>query len=713
MRPNYTTIVTPIVAGREGLLKQYLRDHAEPRPGSLCEDFLRCRSLFPFDKIKCLHFCSFSVLDEDGEFGPSLILEATFDGPRADVLRELWRVAPAGMHAVYAHCVGYPATGLAVPELIEEYLVRHDVGADTFFSGCPGRCVAQIQGESRVRSEIVAFLSSRQAADAPPTKLAALQQAMQRDVIRSRPENRWAEQPAVTPWEVTNRTWVVRAVIVAATAGVCALGALAVRIMFGKGPLALQSWIDGLFSQMWQAGVRVARAEYPGLEWLAGPTRELQLPVLYAVLALAVLWIVVRVWELIFRTWTVNPHRQYFVWRLLLHIMVILKYAILVSMVAIVVLGLVTDRTAPALETAPSQVKDLVLKLDRSLARQYPSDARESSVETAAPDPALFASIVLLLGVGLLWVLLQHWATSLKLAVQFQELTPTNENVRRFLLDIATLARVVAAVFAVLILARHIPADVAATFADGARPWVYGLLVLATYALAGILIVYAVGLALLFIVKALEMMERRRFENAAALVTEPLDNAHSYAREEGGINRHQNHLTSLTYVKPGILRRWLLRSTLLIINLLSRFWFNRGALGGIPTILSARWVMIDGGRRLLFLDNYSGAWDSYLNEFIDMGAVKGLNAIWANTFVRAPAPERRYAYPETSFYLWRGAQAEPAFKAYVRQSQVETLVWYSAYPTLSITNVNANTKLRQSLFEPLATCDIDAVIQRL
>ncbi len=235
MRPNYTTIVTPIVAGREGVLKQYLRDHAEPRPGSPCEDFLRCRSLFPFDKIKCLHFCSFSVLDEDGEFGPSLILEATFDGSRADFLRELWRVAPAGMHAVYGHCVGYPATGLAVPELIEEYLVRHDVGADTFFSGCPGRCVAQIQGESRVRSEIVAFLSSRQAANAPPPTLAALQQAMQRDVVRMRPENRWAEQPAVTPWEIANRTWVVRAVIVAATAGMCALGALAVRILFGKG----------------------------------------------------------------------------------------------------------------------------------------------------------------------------------------------------------------------------------------------------------------------------------------------------------------------------------------------------------------------------------------------------------------------------------------------------------------------------------------------
>ncbi|WP_436441436.1 hypothetical protein, partial [Enterococcus faecium] len=77
------------------------------------------------------------------------------------------------------------------------------------------------------------------------------------------------------------------------------------------------------------------------------------------------------------------------------------------------------------------------------------------------------------------------------------------------------------------------------------------------------------------------------------------------------------------------------------------FWFNRGELGGIPTILSARWVMIDGGKRLLFLDNYGGAWESYLNEFIDLAAVKGLNAIWSNTFVTAEG--KSYGFPAAKF----------------------------------------------------------------
>jgi hypothetical protein len=162
-------------------------------------------------------------------------------------------------------------------------------------------------------------------------------------------------------------------------------------------------------------------------------------------------------------------------------------------------------------------------------------------------------------------------------------------------------------------------------------------------------------------------------------------------------------------VKPGFLRASLLRATLFFIGLLSRFWFNRGDLGGIPTILAARWVLIDGGRRLLFLTNYGGGWESYLDEFIDMGAVTGLNAIWTNTFVKTANCMRHYAFPPTKFYLWRGAEAEQPFKAYVRQSQIETIVWYSAYPTLSVINLNTNTDLRQALFKQLAPYELDSV----
>ena len=148
-----------------------------------------------------------------------------------------------------------------------------------------------------------------------------------------------------------------------------------------------------------------------------------------------------------------------------------------------------------------------------------------------------------------------------------------------------------------------------------------------------------------------------------------------------GINPYQNHLASVTHVKPGLMRRWLLLTSLRVVNLLARLWFNRGDLAGIPTILSARWVMIDDGRRLLF-SQLRRAWESYLNQFIDLSAVIGLNSISTNTFITVGPEQEPFGFPETKFLLWRGAQAEKPFKAYVRQSQVETIVWYSAYPTL-------------------------------
>ncbi len=49
----------------------------------------------------------------------------------------------------------------------------------------------------------------------------------------------------------------------------------------------------------------------------------------------------------------------------------------------------------------------------------------------------------------------------------------------------------------------------------------------------------------------------------------------------------------------------------------------------------------------------------------------------------------------------------------MRRSQVETIVWYSAYPTLSITNINANTDMRQALFKPCASSELDAFFQKL
>lgn len=677
MNPNYTTIITPLDPGRVEACRQYLRDNAEPR---LAGDLIECRPLFRFDKIASLHFCSFVILDADGAFAPSLVFEATFDGSREDFLDELLEVAPEGMHEVYRHCTDYPVSGRAAPQLIEEYLVNHDVGANTFFSGSPGRSVAQIQGESLLRRDILTFLSKRcQPCDAIPARSVGLLDEMRRHVIRGRDDHRWAEQVAPTPWEVRQRPAIVIAAVIAAFAVVCATG-IAVGALFGWGPFVLHGHIVQTFEHVSHIGARIGNVIVSWFPWIASHI-TIEPAVLHTLIALSGIWLIVRGFELFLTGWTRNPHDQLFINRFPLQIAVIIRYALIVFLAGSVVLAIISGMTA----------------------------ARSAGAE--AVHSGFWASLGRLVVVGLLLAVLNHWATSLKLAVQLRPYDTARENIRRLLLDLDRFAMVIVTAIGVLLIARHLPFAVNEQIATVARSIVFAILVVVAYGLIGILAFYAVGLFIFGFIRALEISDKRNFSEPAGLIALARENARKYAREEGGINRHQNHLASITSVKPGFIRCWLLRLALFVIDLLSRFWFNRGELGGIPTILSARWVMIDGGKRLLFLDNYGGAWESYLNEFIDLAAVKGLNAIWSNTFVTAEG--KSYGFPAAKFLFWRGAQAEQPFKAYVRQSQVETIAWYSAYPTLSVVNINASTDLRQALFKPLNYGEIDTIFRSL
>lgn len=151
----------------------------------------------------------------------------------------------------------------------------------------------------------------------------------------------------------------------------------------------------------------------------------------------------------------------------------------------------------------------------------------------------------------------------------------------------------------------------------------------------------------------------------------------------------QNHLANITIVKPGGFRRVTLRIVLWVANLLART-SNKGELAGIPSIHFAHWSLIDKGRRLLFLSNYDGSWISYLDDFIDKASL-GLTGIWSNTM----------GFPQTRFLVLDGAKNEAEFKAFARGSQVRTLVWYSAYPNLTVQNIDNDSLIREDLLTPL------------
>ena len=61
----------------------------------------------------------------------------------------------------------------------------------------------------------------------------------------------------------------------------------------------------------------------------------------------------------------------------------------------------------------------------------------------------------------------------------------------------------------------------------------------------------------------------------------------------------------------------------------TRHVFNRGNLAGVKTIHFARWVFLDGRRRMFFASNYDGSLESYMDDFIDKVAW-GLNLVFSN-----------------------------------------------------------------------------------
>ncbi|GGV81440.1 hypothetical protein GCM10010294_55090 [Streptomyces griseoloalbus] len=159
----------------------------------------------------------------------------------------------------------------------------------------------------------------------------------------------------------------------------------------------------------------------------------------------------------------------------------------------------------------------------------------------------------------------------------------------------------------------------------------------------------------------------------------------------------QNPFTAFGAVKPGQFRRITLTAILFVVDYGVRHFFNRGDLAGVRTIHFARWMFIDGKRRVVFASNYDGSLESYMDDFIDKVAW-GLNAVFSNGL----------GYPRTRWLVLDGAKDELAFKHYLRAHQLPTQVWYSAYDTLTTHNLRTNARIRAGLFGTLSPAETEA-----
>jgi hypothetical protein len=145
-----------------------------------------------------------------------------------------------------------------------------------------------------------------------------------------------------------------------------------------------------------------------------------------------------------------------------------------------------------------------------------------------------------------------------------------------------------------------------------------------------------------------------------------------------------NQFSAMGSLKPGPLRRWTTILVLWVIDWAARHIYKRGRLARVRSIHFARWVFLDGRRRVIFLSNYDGSVESYMDDFINKVGF-GLNVVFGNGI----------GYPRVRWLLLDGCHDERKFKDYLRRHQMPTQVWYKAYPGLTAVDLERNARLRQ------------------
>jgi hypothetical protein len=147
-----------------------------------------------------------------------------------------------------------------------------------------------------------------------------------------------------------------------------------------------------------------------------------------------------------------------------------------------------------------------------------------------------------------------------------------------------------------------------------------------------------------------------------------------------------NQFSAFGSIKPGAFRRGILVFLLWVIDYTTRHIYTRGRLARVSTIHFARWVFLDGKKRLLFASNYDGSLEAYMDDFINKVSF-GLNVVFSNGI----------GYPTTNWLVADGAKDEQKFKYYIRRHQLPTEVWYNAHRGLTALEMQRNARIRQGI----------------
>jgi hypothetical protein len=158
----------------------------------------------------------------------------------------------------------------------------------------------------------------------------------------------------------------------------------------------------------------------------------------------------------------------------------------------------------------------------------------------------------------------------------------------------------------------------------------------------------------------------------------------------------QNHMGSIVLIKPGMLRTIIVHAGHHGLGLMLRAMPSTAAcdgyLGSMRTVHFAHWAFVNNGSRLMFFSNFDQSWESYLDDFIEKAHV-GLTLAWGCGV----------GFPATRFLIQDGASHGRKFKAWARHSMTVSRFWYSAYPDLTVDQVERNNRIANGLRKPSLT----------
>ncbi len=181
-------------------------------------------------------------------------------------------------------------------------------------------------------------------------------------------------------------------------------------------------------------------------------------------------------------------------------------------------------------------------------------------------------------------------------------------------------------------------------------------------------------------------LRRKEQADASDDETPPLASVRASEQSENPPGYLQNHFMAVTQLKPGRFRLLTLWIALYGIGLMVANRFRKGFVLNMGTIHYAQWVRPKGTDKLLFLSNYDGSWESYLEDFI-MRAHQGMTAAWSNGV----------GFPQTSFLVNGGAADGDRFKRWVRRQQQVAPFWFSRFPTLTTAQIRDNCLIHYGL----------------